>query len=94
MTYLRDLERELKVLLNEGDEAKVIRFVKEKAPKAIAMAWTRCHSALIRPHKSSNGRFELRNRNRGGAHGGAYPPLSSINTFAKIGQLARASVGS
>ena len=31
MTYLRDLERELKALLNEGDEAKVIRFVKEKA---------------------------------------------------------------
>jgi hypothetical protein len=31
MTYLRDLERELKALMQEGDEAKVIRFVKEKA---------------------------------------------------------------
>src|SRR5215470_15786929 len=31
MTYLRDLERELRALLEEGDEAKVIRFVKEKA---------------------------------------------------------------
>ena len=31
MTYLRDLERELKALLQEGDEVKVIRFVKEKA---------------------------------------------------------------
>ena len=31
MTYIRDLERELKALLEEGDEAKVIRFVKEKA---------------------------------------------------------------
>jgi hypothetical protein len=28
--YLRDLERELKALLQEGDEAKVIRYVKEK----------------------------------------------------------------
>ena len=31
MTYIRDLERELKALLEAGDEAKVIRFVKEKA---------------------------------------------------------------
>ena len=31
MTYIRDLERELRALLQEGDEAKVIRFVKEKA---------------------------------------------------------------
>jgi hypothetical protein len=31
MTYIRDLERELRALLEEGDEAKVIRFVKEKA---------------------------------------------------------------
>ena len=31
MTYLCDLERELKALLQEGDEAKVIRYVKEKA---------------------------------------------------------------
>jgi len=31
MTYIRDLERELRVLLEEGDEARVIRFVKEKA---------------------------------------------------------------
>jgi hypothetical protein len=31
MTYLRDLERELKALLAEGDEAKIIRYVKEKA---------------------------------------------------------------
>ena len=31
MTYLRDLERELRVLLEEGDTAKVIRFVKERA---------------------------------------------------------------
>jgi hypothetical protein len=31
MTYVRDLERELRALLQEGDEAKVIRFVKEKA---------------------------------------------------------------
>ena len=31
MTYIRDLERELKALLEKGDEAKVIRFVKEKA---------------------------------------------------------------
>jgi hypothetical protein len=31
MTYIRDLERELRALLHEGDEAKVIRFVKEKA---------------------------------------------------------------
>jgi hypothetical protein len=30
MTYLRDLERELRALLEEGDMAKVIRFVKEK----------------------------------------------------------------
>ena len=31
MTYIRDLERELRALLEEGDTAKVIRFVKEKA---------------------------------------------------------------
>ena len=31
MNYLRDLERDLKALLDEGDMAKVIRFVKEKA---------------------------------------------------------------
>ena len=31
MTYLRDLERDLKALLQEGDEANVIRFVKERA---------------------------------------------------------------
>jgi hypothetical protein len=31
MTYIRDLERELRALLKEGDEAKIIRFVKEKA---------------------------------------------------------------
>ena len=31
MTYIRELERELRALLEEGDEAKVIRFVKEKA---------------------------------------------------------------
>jgi len=31
MTYVRDLERELRALLQEGDEAKVIRFAKEKA---------------------------------------------------------------
>ena len=31
MTYIRDLERELRALLEAGDEAKVIRFVKEKA---------------------------------------------------------------
>jgi hypothetical protein len=31
MAYLRDLEQELKALLSEGDEAKVIRYVKEKA---------------------------------------------------------------
>jgi hypothetical protein len=31
MTYLRDLERELRALLDEGDESKIIRFVKDKA---------------------------------------------------------------
>jgi hypothetical protein len=31
MNYIRDLERDLKALLEEGDEAKVIRFAKEKA---------------------------------------------------------------
>ena len=31
MTYIRDLERELRALLTEGDDAKIIRFVKEKA---------------------------------------------------------------
>ena len=31
MTYIRDLERELRALLKDGDEAQVIRFVKEKA---------------------------------------------------------------
>jgi len=31
MTYLRDLERELRAYLAVGDEEKVIRFVKEKA---------------------------------------------------------------
>jgi len=31
MTYIRDLERDLRALLDEGDTAKVIRFVKEKA---------------------------------------------------------------
>ena len=30
-TYIRDLERELRALLKEGDEARIIRFVKEKA---------------------------------------------------------------
>ena len=28
--YIRDLERDLRALLDEGDMAKVIRFVKEK----------------------------------------------------------------
>ena len=31
MNYIRDLERDLRALLDEGDTAKVIRFVKEKA---------------------------------------------------------------
>ena len=31
MNYIRDLERELRALMQEGDEARVIRFVKEKA---------------------------------------------------------------
>jgi hypothetical protein len=31
MTYIRDLERELRALLQEGDEVRIIRFVKEKA---------------------------------------------------------------
>jgi hypothetical protein len=31
MNYIRDLERDLRALLDEGDEARVIRFVKEKA---------------------------------------------------------------
>ena len=31
MTYIRELERELRALLQEGDEAAIIRFVKEKA---------------------------------------------------------------
>jgi len=31
MTYLRDLERELRALLKEGDEATIVRFVKGKA---------------------------------------------------------------
>ena len=31
MNYIRDLERDLKALLDEGDMAKVIRFVKEIA---------------------------------------------------------------
>ena len=31
MNYIRDLERDLRVLLDEGDTGKVIRFVKEKA---------------------------------------------------------------
>ena len=31
MTYLRDLERELRALLKEADEARIVRFVKEKA---------------------------------------------------------------
>ena len=31
MNYIRDLERDLRALLDEGDMAKVIRFVKEKA---------------------------------------------------------------
>ena len=30
MNYIRDLERELKALLQAGDEAKVIRYVKDK----------------------------------------------------------------
>ena len=30
MTYIRDVERELRALLDEGDMGKVIRFVKEK----------------------------------------------------------------
>ena len=31
MNYIRDLERDLRALLEEGDTGKVIRFVKEKA---------------------------------------------------------------
>ena len=31
MTYIRDLERELRALLKEADEARIVRFVKEKA---------------------------------------------------------------
>ena len=30
MTYIRDLERELRALIDEGDMVKVIRFVKDK----------------------------------------------------------------
>jgi len=30
MNYIRDLERDLRALLDEGDMGKVIRFVKEK----------------------------------------------------------------
>ena len=30
MPYIRDLERDLRALLDEGDMGKVIRFVKEK----------------------------------------------------------------
>ena len=31
MNYIRDLERDLRALLDEGDTGKIIRFVKEKA---------------------------------------------------------------
>ena len=31
MNYIRDLERDLRALLDEGDSGKIIRFVKEKA---------------------------------------------------------------
>jgi hypothetical protein len=31
MTYIRELERDLRALLEEGDSGKIIRFVKEKA---------------------------------------------------------------
>jgi hypothetical protein len=31
MTYIRDLEREIRALLNERDEEHLVRFVKEKA---------------------------------------------------------------
>ena len=31
MTYIRELERDLRALLDEGDSGKIIRFVKEKA---------------------------------------------------------------
>jgi len=31
MTYIRDLERELRALLQGGDEETIVRFVKEKA---------------------------------------------------------------
>ena len=31
MTYIRELERDLRALLEEGDEVKIIRFAKEKA---------------------------------------------------------------
>ena len=30
MTYIRDLERELRALLEQGDEEQIVRFVKEK----------------------------------------------------------------
>ena len=30
MTYIRDVERDLRALLDEGDMGKVIQFVKEK----------------------------------------------------------------
>ena len=31
MAYIRDLKRELRALLKEGDEAEIMRFVKDKA---------------------------------------------------------------
>ncbi len=30
MTYIRELERELRALLKDGDEERLVRFVKEK----------------------------------------------------------------
>ena len=30
MTYIRDLEREFRALLKDGDEEQLVRFVKEK----------------------------------------------------------------
>src|SRR6266508_502769 len=61
------------------------------------MAWTRCHSALIRPHKSSNGRFELRNRIRGGTLEGVFPAPSIMGQhFTRVNEeteRARAQAG-
>ena len=75
MTYLRDLERELRALLKEGDETKIVRFAKEKALES----YRNRSDAAILSAVSGEGQFRTGYLAHLVSGGGYYSALALIN---------------